>query len=176
MATAVADAPARSSELLDEVFRNYGRAAGMMDPNRLEAWEELGLTFSQLRVLSLLSTTRFALAGTIAEALKVRPSTATGIVDRLVRQELVVRQRDREDRRCVRIYLTEHGRKVISDIRERNEALLGRLFRRFTQDEIATIARAFELLTEEGERLGLIIPWPPETNPEDEYDEEFDDR
>ena len=175
MPTAVDEPAAQPSELLEEVFTNYGRAAGMLDPNRFEVWEELGLTFSQLRVLSLLNSTRFALAGTIAESLKVRPSTATGIVDRLVRQGLVMRQRDREDRRCVRIYLTEHGRKVISDIREGSDALLGRLFQRFTPGEIATIARAFELLTEEGERLGLIIPWPPEANPA-EFDEEFDAR
>ena len=162
-----AEMQAHSAELLAEVFRNYGRAAGVLDPNRLEVWEGLGLTFSQLRVMSLLSNTRFALAGTIAEALKVRPSTATGIVDRLVRQELVVRQRDQEDRRCVRISLTPHGRRVISDLRERNLALLERLFQRFTQDEIATIARAFELVTEEGERLGLIMPWPPETGSDD---------
>ena len=167
MAAAAAEKRAHSPELLAEVFRNYGRAAGVLDPNRLEVWEELGLTFSQLRVMSLLSNTRYALAGTIAEALKVRPSTATGIVDRLVRQELVVRQRDQEDRRCVRISLTAHGRRVISDLRERNLELLGRLFERFMQDEIATIARAFELVTEEGERLGLIMPWPPETGSDD---------
>ncbi len=147
---------------LEQLIVNYGRMAGMLDPNRLEVWEELGLTMSQLRVLHLLNTTRFALAGTVAEALKVRPSTATGIVDRLVRQGLVDRQRDPEDRRCVRIYLTENGREVIGEIRQRNEALLSRLFRRFSAEQIAMIARSFELITQEGEQLGLIFPWPPE--------------
>ena len=151
---------------LEQLIVNYGRMAGMLDPNRLEVWEELGLTMSQLRVLHLLNTTRFALAGTVAEALKVRPSTATGIVDRLVRQGLVDRQRDPEDRRCVRIYLTENGREVIGEIRQRNEALLSRLFRRFSAEQIAMIARSFELITQEGEQLGLIFPWPPEPEPD----------
>ena len=161
-ATAERAAAAAVDPQLEQVLINYGRAAGMLDPNRLEVWEELGLTMSQLRVLHLLNTTRFALAGTVAESLKVRPSTATGIVDRLVRQGLVDRQRDPEDRRCVRIYLTENGRGVIGEIRQRNDALLSRLFRRFTAEQIELIAGAFELITQEAEQLGLMIPWPPE--------------
>lgn len=163
MASATAERTATTVDpQLEEVIVNYGRIAGMLDPNRLEVWEELGLTMSQLRVLHLLNRTRFALAGTVAEVLKVRPSTATGIVDRLVRQGLVDRQRDPEDRRCVRIYLTENGREVIGDIRQRNQALLARLFQRFSAEQLAMIGRSFELITQEGEQLGLIFPWPPE--------------
>ena len=162
MPAATAERAAPVDPQLEQVLINYGRLAGMLDPNRLEVWEELGLTMSQLRVLHLLNMTRFALAGTVAEVLKVRPSTATGIVDRLVRQGLVDRQRDPEDRRCVRIYLTESGREVIGEIRQGNEALLSRLFRRFTAEQIEMVAQAFELITQEGEQLGLIIPWPPE--------------
>ena len=98
--------------------------------------------------------------GLVAEALKVRPSTATGVVDRLVKQRLVRRERDAEDRRRVRVFLTERGREVIVEIQARNRLIMWKLFGEFSQVELEGIARAFSLIAREGERQGLLTPWP----------------
>lgn len=150
-------------QLVDRIIHHYGRAAGMFDPNRLEVWEELGLTMSQLRVLFLLIAIPGAPAGLVAETLKVRPSTATGVVDRLVKQDLVVRRRDVDDRRRVRVYLTERGSKVTLEIEaQRYRQIMRRLFDNFSVDELESIDEAFEMITREGERQGLLAPWPPD--------------
>jgi len=101
-------------------------------------------------------------AGTVAEQLKVRPSTATGVVDRLVKQELVRRERDGDDRRRVRVYLTERGRDVILEIQTRNRLIMWKLFGQFSRGELEGISRAFALIAREGERQGLLSPWPPD--------------
>ena len=101
-------------------------------------------------------------AGAVAAQLKVRPSTATGIVDRLVRQSLVRRERDELDRRRVRISLTDKGREVITELAARNRAVIWRIFRNFSEKELAEIDRAFNLLTAEAERQGVLAPWPPD--------------
>ena len=155
-----ADVDATIDELIEDIVGNYGRAAGIFDPNRLEVWEELGLTMSQLRVLFLLNANPGAPAGMVAEALKVRPSTATGVVDRLVKQRLVRRERDADDRRRVRVFLTERGREVIVEIQARNRLIMWKLFGQFSQVELEGIARAFALIAREGERQGLLTPWP----------------
>ena len=157
------DVTARQDQLIEGIIDNYGRAAGMFDPNRLEVWEELGLTMSQLRVLFMLNAIPGAPAGIVAEHLKVRPSTATGVVDRLVKQDLVQRRRDADDRRRVRVYLTERGREVTLEIEAaRNRLIMRKLFERFTEEELEGIRQAFELVTREGERQGLLSPWPPD--------------
>ncbi len=151
----------QTDALIENILNNYARAAGVFDPNRLEVWEELGLTLSQLRVLYLLQAGPGTPAGAVAAYLKVRPSTATGIVDRLVRDGLVTRERDEMDRRRVRIRLTERGLQVINEIRARNRALIWKIFRNFSDQELAEINRAFGLLTSEAERQGVLAPWPP---------------
>ncbi len=152
----------QTDALIENILNNYARAAGVFDPNRLEVWEELGLTLSQLRVLYLLQAGPGTPAGAVAAYLKVRPSTATGIVDRLVRDGLVTRERDEMDRRRVRIRLTERGLQVINEIRARNRALIWKIFRNFSDQELAEINRAFGLLTSEAERQGVLAPWPPD--------------
>ncbi len=153
---------ARIDARIESIISNYGRAAGVFDPNRLEVWEELGLTMSQLRVLYMLQAGPGTPAGAVAAQLKVRPSTATGIVDRLVRDGLVRRERDDLDRRRVRIWLTERGLRVINEIRARNRAVIWKIFRNFSEQELAEIDRTFTLLTSEAERQGVLAPWPPD--------------
>ena len=148
---------------IENIFNNYGRAAGIFDPNRLEVWEELGLTMSQLRVLYMLQTAPGTPAGAVATQLKVRPSTATGIIDRLVdKQKLVRRERDDLDRRRVRIYLTERGHKVITELDARRRSVIWRIFRNFSEQQLDDIDRTFSLLTYEAERQGVLAPWPPD--------------
>ncbi|MFC1835361.1 MarR family winged helix-turn-helix transcriptional regulator [Thermodesulfobacteriota bacterium] len=51
----------------------------------------------------------------LAKYIMVKPSTATGIVDRLEEKGLVVRQRSMLDRRVVTIELTESGQALAED-------------------------------------------------------------
>src|SRR3989337_624054 len=95
--------------LRERAFRLFGRAMVRLDPGRLEAWVELGLTMTQLRVLFVLRAEDGASAGALAERLRVTPSTLTRIVDRLVRQGLVRRETDHGDRRLVRHHLSAKG-------------------------------------------------------------------
>ena len=156
-------ADTRTDAIIEQILDNYGRAAGIFDPNRLEVWEELGLTMSQLRVLYLLQAAPGTPAGAVATMLKVRPSTATGIIDRLVdKQKLVRRERDDSDRRRVRIFLTERGHKVITELDTRKRAVIWKIFRNFSEQELADIDRTFTLLTVEAERQGMLAPWPPD--------------
>ncbi len=153
---------AKIDALIETILDNYGRAAGVFDPNRLEVWEELGLTMSQLRVLYMLQAGPGTPAGSVAAQLKVRPSTATGIIDRLVRDGLVRRERDDQDRRRVRIWLTERGMRVINELRARNRAQIWKIFRNFSEQQLYDIDRTFTLLTSEAERQGVLAPWPPD--------------
>ena len=57
-------------------------------------WLEIDLTTSQLKVLFLLYSAECASMGQLAASLAVTLSTVTGIVDRLVEHQMVVREED----------------------------------------------------------------------------------
>jgi DNA-binding MarR family transcriptional regulator len=82
--------------------------------------EEYGLTVVQTHALYILHNTGGLPMGHVAGALHCDPSNVTGIIDRLVAQQLVGRQEDVNDRRTKRLEITDKGRSII-------EKLLGRL-------------------------------------------------
>ncbi|HZU77174.1 MAG TPA: MarR family transcriptional regulator, partial [Dehalococcoidia bacterium] len=99
----------RREDLVEEALRLYLLAVGIVDPVRLRAWADLGLTMPTLKVLLLLREEPGAPSGVLAARLGVSPSTVTGLVDRLAARGFVRRHEDREDRRLVRNVLTEEG-------------------------------------------------------------------
>jgi DNA-binding MarR family transcriptional regulator len=71
------------------------------------------VTIQQLRVMTILSYEGPRPVSLLARRLSVATPTMTGILDRLVRQDLVARQDDPEDRRVVLNVLTEQGQDLI---------------------------------------------------------------
>ena len=81
-----------------------------------EEWLTSELTVAQLRVLLLLHTEGPSKMSTIAQAGAVTLSTATGIVDHLVKKELVIRETDAHDRRLVVCLLSPQGQTMMNKI------------------------------------------------------------
>lgn len=72
------------------------------------------VTPPQWGILSLLFFEQDGLPiGTISQRRGFDAPTITGIVKRLEQSELVERRHDREDRRVVKVYLTEEGREIM---------------------------------------------------------------
>jgi DNA-binding MarR family transcriptional regulator len=78
----------------------------------LRRFGDLGLTLSQLRVLHLLRD-HPASCGQLAEHLGITPSTATALIDRLVRRGLIERRPHPGDRRVIELTLSETARGLI---------------------------------------------------------------
>ena len=105
------------AELLVRVAEAYGDAVGIIDVLRIQGWSEDGLTVPQMRLLWTLRDEDGQPMGALAEHLGVNPSTITGHVDRLVRQGLVRREEDADDRRIVRNFLTDDGAVTVGALR-----------------------------------------------------------
>ncbi len=76
------------------------------------------LSVPQFRVLTFLSRTPGAPLSGVAEHLGVTRSTASAIVDRLVRRKLVSRTAHPQERRCVVLMLTPAGAQHLQQGRE----------------------------------------------------------
>lgn len=79
----------------------------------------------------------------IAEQLAVQGATVTNILQRMEEAGLVVRRRDPEDNRLVRVYLTDEGREKERVIIEQFKALEEAIFEGVSEAERATVRRIF---------------------------------
>src|SRR5688572_19749109 len=82
------------------------------------------LTPPQMLALHALSEGSITM-GELATDLHCDASNITGIVDRLVAQQLITRQEDRRDRRSKVLTLTDKGRRVLKDIASKLPDALG---------------------------------------------------
>jgi DNA-binding MarR family transcriptional regulator len=73
---------------------------------------ELGITGPQVSALKILEAVGDLSLTELSERMSARNSTITGIVDRMERDGLVVRERSQNDRRVVLIRATEKGQKL----------------------------------------------------------------
>lgn len=78
--------------------------------NCLEEFGDLGL--QELKVIDFLGKTGPSIMRKIADHLMLAVSTITGIVDKMVQKEYVIRERTDEDRRIVNVRLTGKGHEI----------------------------------------------------------------
>ena len=75
-----------------------------------------GLTGPQLAVVKMLEPVGKLSLSELSSQIRARNSTVTGIIDRMEREELVVRRRSKQDRRVINIELTDKGQKLAAEI------------------------------------------------------------
>jgi len=73
----------------------------------------------------------------LAKKAGLEPSTMTGLLDRMERDQLVTRASDPEDRRVLRIHLTKTGRQICNPVLMVVERVLSEVFAGIAEDEIS---------------------------------------
>jgi len=106
-----------------------------------EATEPLGLNPHQVRALHVMlrSSEEGARPTTIAERLHVAPRSATDVIDALVSKGLATRVPDPDDRRAVRIHVTDEGREALVHADAARDKVHARTFGVLTEPERAQL-------------------------------------
>lgn len=93
------------------------------------AAREMGLTSQQHQALLAICASPGAemLVGELAERLFLRPHSATELINRLARLDLVERLQDDDDRRKVRVRISAHGKGMLGALAAAHRAELRRL-------------------------------------------------
>lgn len=116
-------------------------------------WMGLDVTMPQMKVLMLLRENGALRVGVLARHLTVSTPTITGIVDRLVRQELVRREDDPTDRRVVLNVLTKRGEELMDRLRNRGDVELSRVINTLSsqeQDDLTRLLTRVKVSLDEG--------------------------
>ena len=106
----------------------FGLYSAFMAVNRTyKPWlDQLGLTYPQYLVLCVLWEGDDQTIGGIASRLDLEPSTITPLVKRLEQAGHVVRKRNPDDERQVKVMLTDQGRHLRAETRTLADALYGK--------------------------------------------------
>ncbi len=93
------------------------------------------LTSPQLTVIKILETFGDLSLTELSERIRAQNSTVTGIIDRMEREGLVVRERSKEDRRVVYIRLTPKGAQLAREIPVEPMEILRQAIMSLSKDE-----------------------------------------
>lgn len=126
----------------------------------LRDWLSVDLTMPQCKVLMTLHAGEATTVGELAQALRVRLPTVSGILDRLEAQDLVLRASDARDRRIVRAQLTAAGAQLAGRLVRVGQQRFEEWLAPLDDAELEMVIRAFELLARSAERVSRA-PVPP---------------
>lgn len=106
------------------------------------------VTLTQFRSLVVLASRGPQGMASLAEALGVTPPTATRLCDRLVRKGLVRRRADRNDRRQVRVALTDPGKKLVDIVTQRRRQEIAKLLSEVPEEARRSVVAGLQLLAD----------------------------
>lgn len=93
------------------------------------------LTLTQAWVLGLLDERSQIPLSEVAEHLDLSLSAASNVVDQLIHTDWVVRERDLNDRRVVTVSMTEAGRQMVEEAKNRRREIVDAILSHLSADD-----------------------------------------
>jgi DNA-binding MarR family transcriptional regulator len=139
-------AVADNEQLIADIVGAQQRLQYLFAYDRSDPLFSSHLTLSQLKILMLLSRSGGMSGSELAESIGVGLAALSGMVDRLVANDLVIRQEDPHDRRVRRISLSKPGAELIGSIITAGTEKQSRLLSRLSAEELLLVAQAMQVL------------------------------
>lgn len=105
------------------------------------------LTPSSMKVLELVAFTNVGTLSELAAFLGISTPAASKSVDKLVRRNLLARCGGEEDRRSIRVTLTEDGRRLLAAYDFARNERLKDLFSQFPPEELKRVAKLLDQIS-----------------------------
>jgi DNA-binding MarR family transcriptional regulator len=138
--------PGLSCDRVDEIIELFVTIMRAIHQASVPEWLQIDLTMAQAKVLFVLACNGPTTIGRVAESLGIGQPTASHLVDRLVRAELVERLEDPNDRRHTLARLTAQGEVVIGTLRQEQRDRLHASLAQLSADELAALLHGLRAL------------------------------
>ncbi len=131
---------------IDRLFTAFHVANRHIQQEMSLALKDMKLTGPQFFILYLLSTSEDMKSTELAEKLDVKPSAITVMIDRLLKNDLVLRQRDERDRRIVKLQLTSLGREIFEKAKRKRREIFSRYLAYLDEEDVDQLVTIYEKL------------------------------
>ena len=110
------------------------------------------ITVPQMLILEILNKKDECIMSELAEALSITTSAATGLIDRMIKLNLVTRLRGEKDRRIVKVDITGKGKNTIAGIIEQRRRMIADTFGKLSKKErekyLEIMEKVYRILTQ----------------------------
>lgn len=134
------------SGFVQQIQRLFPRIMRYLEAEASRELIGLEVTPAQMNALVVLYEPKNLPMGELAESLGLTESAATRLVDRLLRMNLVRRDRDEVDRRVVRVRLSTYGRQLADLVFQRRQEQFTRFAERLREDERGNLVEGLTAL------------------------------
>ena len=86
--------------------------------------------------------------GEVAERMAIHQTTASNLIDSLVKKQCIDKLRDPEDLRAVKLVLTRHGRQILKCAPDAQRGLLPDALSKLTEEQMRDLTKGLQALTE----------------------------
>lgn len=123
-------------EVFAEVEKDLRYISGIIKQKGREILSNYTITPPQFVALQWLFEDGDMTIGELSNKMFLACSTTTDLVDRMEKNNLVVRVKDSSDRRVVRIHLLEEGTRIIDEVIKKRQLYLKDVLKNFSDDEV----------------------------------------
>jgi DNA-binding MarR family transcriptional regulator len=133
-------------QLLEEMIELQRQVDHDRRQYELDAWLRLHLGIGQLKALFFISNRGSTTAGKLAATLGITPANVTGIIDRLLEKNLIMRTRDLSNRRVFLLRSTPQGDELVDELRQKRKERMTELFNRLTSEDAEIVKQSLQIM------------------------------
>lgn len=141
-------------DTIAEIEKELRYISGIIKQKGREILNNYPITAPQFIALQWLLEDGDLTIGELSNKINLAFSTTTDLIDRMEKNELVVRTRDTKDRRVVRIHLQEKGKLIIHEVIQKRQEYLGEVLETVSVENIDTLRMILRLLHEKMKKVG----------------------
>lgn len=127
---------AKNPLLFMEFAQTMERMMKMVEKSTKRKFEDPGVTMLQIQTLDYIKNNPDTSARNLSKQLYLSASSTSQLLDRLYEQKLITRKNDLDDRRLLRVNLTEKGNKFFEKIKKRHLEVVKNITKFMSVEEI----------------------------------------
>jgi MarR family transcriptional regulator, organic hydroperoxide resistance regulator len=145
----VKDSQRASNETVANIEKDLRYISGIIKQKGREILSNYKITPPQFIALQWLFEEGDMTIGELSNKMFLAFSTTTDLVDRMEKNNLVLRSKDPHDRRVVRIHLLDEGGRIIDEVIKKRQVYLEEVLTNFSTDEIQLLHSSLMKLHQE---------------------------
>ncbi|WP_174729720.1 MarR family winged helix-turn-helix transcriptional regulator [Mesobacillus harenae] len=143
------DKCAEELELFADIEKDLRYISGIIKQKGRVILSNYTITPPQFLALQWLFEDGDMTIGELSNKMYLACSTTTDLVDRMEKNQLVVRVKDPNDRRVVRIHLLQEGERVIEEVIKKRQVYLQEVLKNFSANEVLLLQNSLAKLHQE---------------------------
>lgn len=134
------------SDSVTRIERSLRHVAFIIKKRGRDILVDFGITNPQFNALLALRDNPNITMGDLCDKLFLACSTATDLVDRMEKNGFLERKRDSQDRRVIRLSISERGKEVISEVIAARRRYVSSILEKLSEEEISQLEQSLDKL------------------------------